>query len=101
MEKRYGLEIYEPGSIEDIWVTLESDTPFMAFNEGDIINSKMFPSLRPNYEEKILRIVRLEHFLWEASGIVKHKIGVVTEAVKDSVEERFAKKPVGGSGLVH
>ena len=42
MDKKYSLEIYAPGSIEDIWITFESDTPFMGFNEGDIINSKMF-----------------------------------------------------------
>jgi hypothetical protein len=35
----YILEVYSPGSLEDVAWTIESDTPFQAINRGDILSA--------------------------------------------------------------
>ena len=87
MNKKYILEIYHPASTEDVEAIYESETPFMNLNVGDLINSKMWHT--GTLSGKILKVVKLEHFIWDANGIVKHKIGVLTAAVNDEYEERF------------
>jgi hypothetical protein len=38
MAALYTLEIYEPGSLTEVWVSVESETPFSAISAGDLIN---------------------------------------------------------------
>lgn len=83
---KYVLEIYEPGSVDDVWITLSSDTPFMSIHAGDVIN----PGIWPGSESpmKVLRAVTVEHILWESNGITKHKICVFSDEVEGSRELR-------------
>lgn len=87
MSKKYALEIYSPGSIEDVETYFESDTPFMSINVGDIINSRLWAKTLD--EGVVLRVMKLEHFIWSAEDITKHKIGVITEVVEDKKDTRF------------
>lgn len=83
----YALEIYLPGGTADVAAVFESDTPFMAINIGDILNPRLWKTF--DYQGEVLRVVKLEHFIWETQGIVKHKIGVFTEAVSDDEGTRL------------
>jgi len=88
-EKCYSLEIYEPGSTESCWVSFQSDSPFMAINRNDIIEPNLWPGSRA--PQTVLRVVNVEHILWEASGISKHKVLVYTEEVDGTRELRLGK----------
>lgn len=85
--KNYILEIYSSGSIEDTEAVIESDTPFMAMNVGDILNSRMWET--GSGDGKLLKVVKLEHFIWQNGEKAMHKIGVMTESVEDTEEVRF------------
>lgn len=87
MHQKYALEIYQPGSIQDVLVVFESDTPFLSISAGDLLNQRAWPD--GGHEGKILRVVGLEHFIWEVGGMTKHKVGVITEVVDDTHEARF------------
>jgi hypothetical protein len=89
MHKKYALEIYQPGSIQDVLVVFESDTPFLPISTGDLLNQRAWPD--GGYEGQILRVVGLEHFVWEIDGVTKHKIGVITETVQDTRDARFTR----------
>lgn len=84
---KYTLEIYLPGSGDEVDKVFESDTPFMAINVGDILNNRLWES--GTEEGKILRVKKLEHYIWEAQGVTKHKIGVITEAVNNDESARL------------
>ena len=75
----YILEIYEPNDTDTVWMVFRSSTPFLALAVGDLVN----PSTWPDSEApmKILRILNLEHIIWEIEGQIKHKICVYTEEV--------------------
>ena len=83
----YTLEIYLPGGVADVAVTFESDTPFMAINIGDILNPRLWTAF--DYQGEVLKVAKLEHFIWETQGVIKHKIGVFTEAVSDDEDSRL------------
>jgi hypothetical protein len=75
----YILEIYEPNSNLDVWAEFVSLSPFMAINVGDFLNPTFFPKVRLlNY---ILRVVKIEHLIWNTPGDMKHKIMIFTEAI--------------------
>jgi hypothetical protein len=84
--KAYLLEIYEPGNTHDILITLESDQPFMAIHEGSLLNPRVWEGL--GNQGGLLRVVSLEHFIWETGGKVRHKIGLITEVVPDNSGSR-------------
>jgi hypothetical protein len=82
----YMLEIYEPGSFDDVWVYFESTSPFGFMSAGDIINPGLWEgSKSPMF---VLKVVSLEHILWEAEGQTKHKICVFTREVEGTRELR-------------
>lgn len=85
----YILEIYEPGSTRDVCITFNSSNPFIAINTGDIIN----PATWPNAEStaNVLRVVSVEHLLWEIKGDIKQKILIFTEGIPNTEESRKAK----------
>ena len=89
MNKKYALEIYKPGSIEDVEVTFESDTPFLNINIGDILNTNMWSGTETN--GKLIKVVKMEHFIWEYDSGPKHKIGIITKEIEDTLEERFSR----------
>jgi hypothetical protein len=88
-KNKYHLEVYLPGSARDVWMKYDSDTPFMAFHHGDIINSSIWPGSEMG---KVLRVVGVEHIVWESiSGLIKHKVCIYIEEIEDRAEERFIR----------
>jgi hypothetical protein len=84
--KRYQLEIYEPGGANDVRVFFESDTPFQSFQRDDLINPRSWH----DDEGRALRVVSVEHIIWDSQEGVKHKLCVFTETVKDTAESLSA-----------
>ena len=82
----YSLEIFMPSSYDDVWVVFTSPTPFMAISAGDILNPSIWEDSQSPM--KVLRVVGLEHLIWEVGGSVKHKIDVYTEEVEGTREVR-------------
>lgn len=78
----YILEIYSPRSVDDVWVTFESSTPFMQISVGDSVNPGLWPSSQSPM--RILRVIQVEHIIWESENKVKHKVLVFTEEVESS-----------------
>jgi hypothetical protein len=86
----YILEIYEPNSMEQVWKYFEASSPFLGINSGDLLNP--FGWEGSHSPVKILRIVNLEHMIWETETEVKHKLLVYTEEVDGSEEIKFSHK---------
>ncbi len=83
------LEVYEPGSMDNVWVYFKSDGPFLSINSGDLLN----PNLWENSQSpmKILKVINLEHIIWEKDNIVKHKLMVFTEEIDGTIEARLSR----------
>lgn len=73
MAAEYTIEIYEPGSLRDMWASIKSDTPLMAINAGDIINvftgsdtgtgrEQTPPNFRKSADSE-LRVTQVEHII--------------------------------------
>jgi hypothetical protein len=87
MTGRYALEIYEPGSADDVAASFESDTPFQAIQRGDLIRPMMVPGEPPITD--IFRVECVEHFVWNIGNVTKHKICVFTSRHPNAREIRF------------
>ncbi len=85
----YILEVYQPGSADDVWITFSSFTPFMPINRGDILNPGVWPE--SSSPMKVLRVINVEHIIWEAKEQIKHKVLIFTEEV-DGTRELGVKK---------
>jgi hypothetical protein len=89
----YFLEIYEPGSLHDVWVSIKSDSPFLSFSKGDIINTYAGANVGdeenltgPNFKnaDSELRVTQVEHIVWGTRpDSIKHRIMVFTEETKN------------------
>lgn len=79
-QTEYHLEIYEPGSIDDVARVFLSPAPFMTFSEGDLINSAFFPDENPGHR---LRVVKVEHIVWDSDDHNAHKLCVYTEEIDE------------------
>lgn len=91
LSKPYMLEIYRPGSMYDVLVYLGSDTPFMTIQTGDIINPRTLENVVEQLSPRtVLRVLGVEHMIWEGQGIMKHKLCVFTSEAPDSAEERVS-----------
>jgi hypothetical protein len=88
---KYILEIYEPNSVHDLWVVFESLTPFLAISKGDLMNPSIWPGSQAPM--KILRVVEVEHIIWENENEIKHKLMVYTEEVDVAKEPRLSTRP--------
>lgn len=84
--KRYMLEIYEPGSTDDVLAIYEADTPFGCIGEGDLMQP-----LGSGIEDpkRVLKVVTVEHLIWEIDGQPKHKTLIFTEALANKAENRL------------
>ncbi len=60
MPKSYRLEIYMPGSADEVFVMHESAIAFPAIQKGDIVCPGEWPGL-PN---TALRAVSIQHVIW-------------------------------------
>jgi hypothetical protein len=71
MKSRYSLEIYEPGSADDVAANFESDTPFQAIHRGDLIRPMMVPGEPPITD--VLRVECVEQCgAWRALPSTKY-----------------------------
>jgi len=84
---QYEIEIYEPNSADDVWAVFDSSTPFMTISKGDILN----PGTWSNSQSpmKVLRVINVEHVIWESGAKVTHKLLVFTEEVEGTRELRL------------
>ena len=85
--KPYVLEIYVPGSGQDLLKKFESDKPFMPIAVGDIISSRAM-DVSERTGRALLRVVAIEHMFFGESPTMKHQVCVYTDAVPDTPESR-------------
>lgn len=94
MKTSYILEIYEPGSDEEILYRadhsgkFESETPFGTISKGDLIG---WPTEGPS---EVLRVTLVEHWIYQRTDVIVHKTGIYTEQIESTHELR--RRP--GSG---
>lgn len=86
----YILELYSPGSGYDVCVSYETSTPFLTIQAGDIINPRVWEGV--GTPGNVLRVVNIEHVIWEGDGRIKHKLCIFTEEVKDTEQVRFDRQ---------
>jgi hypothetical protein len=82
----YFLEVYVPGSADDVWVTFTASQPFVAISVGDILNPAFWPDNQSPM--KVLRAVAVEHIFWDNEGTTKQKVMVFTEEIDGTRELR-------------
>lgn len=79
----YHLEIYEPTEPGDdkrqVLVNFQSRQPFLSINVGDFINQSLFIPNGASWTER-LRVVEVEHIIWNLDDEIRHKIMVYTES---------------------
>ncbi len=86
---KYRLEVYGPGSLKDVWASVDSDEPFLSIQAGDILNNftgqefgEGTKHILPNFNDPAseLRVTQLEHVIWlSGDGTLRHKIMAYTE----------------------
>lgn len=82
--KKYEIEIYSPGSVDDTIGSFESSTPFMNFSVEEILN----PSFMSSYDgnpQKLLKITGVEHIIWQHEGQEEpiQKVLIYTREIKN------------------
>ena len=89
--RRYILEVYEPGSVQDVAGVFESDEPFVAIQVGDLINDRVWDTAPGT--STVLRVTAVEHVLWKnrTGGDVEQKLCIYTERVADTEELRVRR----------
>ncbi len=84
MNKRFGLQIYEPGSTTAVIASFESETAFGAIAHGDLI--------RVPARDSPLQVVSVEHvMLNDPDGGAQHKVAIITREIADTQESRFTR----------
>ena len=87
----FNLQIFAPGDTEDPPLSIDSSTPFMQFQRGDLFNPRYgqhFDHL-DELAGTMLRIVIVEHGILELEtsdemeACIRHYIRIYTEAVPD------------------
>jgi hypothetical protein len=79
------LEIYGPGSADDVIRHLESDHPITGIAAGNLINAL---GHEEGETDVLVRVVSIEHIFWRFQNELRHKICVFTEAVENTREAR-------------
>jgi hypothetical protein len=89
---RYLVQIFAPGSCDEVAWTAESAGPFMAFARGDLVNSSLWApgDLPAELRNHILIVVSVEHVLWESDKVVSHLVLVYTAVAPDTRATRLA-----------
>jgi hypothetical protein len=77
MTKRYIVEVYRPGSTEEVWEKRESDTPLM-LPRVEIITPVSWPDGKPGDE---VVVTSVSHSMWRSGkdGEVKQKTLIFTK----------------------
>lgn len=89
MTAQYMLEIYDPGSADDVVRYLESDRPIEGIAVGDLINAL---GHEQGENDLLVRVASIEHIFWKFENELRHKICVFTEAVDNTREARTASR---------
>lgn len=76
---RHLLDIFEPGSLDTVWMRFEAGAPLGAISRGDIINPGMWPDSQSPM--KLLRVINLVHGFWEKDSVVTHQTIAFTAEV--------------------
>lgn len=84
MATKYTLEVYEPGSADDVLMALESDTPFGAISKGDLFHP-FTDSMKPS---DLFRVRHVEHIVWDAGQGARHKVCVYIDQIPEGAEAR-------------
>ena len=92
MEKQFFLEIYEPGSIDEVAAVFESDKPFMTPVVGHLINPSPFQGSIASTSGELLRVMSVENIIWQHKDIAKQKICVYTKAVPNDQNVKLGKR---------
>lgn len=80
MDKRYGIEIYQAGSLRDVRITFEFDTPPMLPRIGDTMTTAGWPD---EQHGEYLEVVHVTHVVWEGpQGQSKQKAMIYTKRVR-------------------
>ena len=92
MTANYMLEIYQPGSADEVLQSIESDRPFMAMSAGDLMHPFGAADATTS---SVLMITRLEHIVQPGleGGAARHKICVFTRRVDELNEARKGGLP--------
>lgn len=78
----YILEIYEPGSQDDVKVEYQSPSPFMGIQKGELLAplyADGYPDEAGVVQGTALRVVEVHHLLWSTKTEVKQKAMIFTE----------------------
>ena len=87
---QYFLEINEPGSVEDVLIDFEATDPFLQIHKGDLINAQVYENeLVPRKYLGLLRVVNVEHAIWEVTTHIVDKVIVYTEAVENTPQVKL------------
>jgi len=89
MKTIYGVEIFKPDNAHDLLIEFSSDSPFMAISKGDILNTALWPKIG----QRALRVVCVEHLIWESTGgPTRHRLSVYTTEVPNNPTSRLGDK---------
>ncbi len=59
LEAMYYVQVYLPGSRRELWLSLDSDTPFFSVHEGDSLDCSEWPGPK---EGRAVRVAGVEHY---------------------------------------
>jgi hypothetical protein len=85
----FSLEVYEPGSDENVLDAIHSSKPFPPFAVGNLLQSD---ALRDTgrWPDEVLQIVAIQHVLWRGpEDDYRHKLMLYTRVVANSWETIF------------
>ena len=94
----YTLEIYEPGDENSVWVSVKSESPFLAISAGDFISTSTGKGATGGQEYHLpilsrsagsdLRVTRVMHVVWGSDAKnMRHKMMVFTEEADSRKEQ--------------
>ncbi len=88
----FNLQIFAPGDADDPPLSIDSSTPFMPFQRGDIFSPRYGDHFShvDEVKGKLLRVVTVEHGLQEFDENIRHYVRVYTEAVPDDEGARIS-----------
>lgn len=86
---QYRLEIYHPGSADDLCANYHSESPFVTVSPGDLIS----PGDWGKQEGQCLRVVAVQHVFSSEHDPATCTTNIYTEAVELSRELVLGKVP--------
>ena len=92
----YVLEIYAPDDTTEVVGRFEASSPFASISVGELIQPAHFERIPK--EGHVLKVVGVEHGLWELKEHLTHQVMVFTTNVEDDADSRGGRN--AGSGVV-